>query len=259
MENSKGNKTFEGSKPALNDIEKCHITFLYKLHFFNQDFHNTINGNTNINLKDKILYIINPKLIQIMKSLYFYNEIKPLFTKDKQINDIMASFPNDLINKIKNQNHDILKDEKLYNINRLKFADLELYYYTNISLSDDNILSYLKPDKFIYNKLNHSKKIAYEIAHKKLILIYETVIHIGILDYNHIFIPEILVLSSDKKDLTIISKEIKSNSIENFKNQIKIIGNKLGCNIGKYRGYNLVVFLDRNNNLNNSFIESKNS
>ena len=130
-----------------------------------------------------------------MKSLYFYNEIKPLFTKDKQINDIMASFPNDLINKIKNQNHDILKDEKLFNINRLKFADLELYYYTNISLSDDNILSYLKPDKFIYNKLN--KKISYEIAHKKLILIYETVIHIGILDYNYVFIPEILILSSD--------------------------------------------------------------
>ena len=259
MKNSKDNNAMESSKLVLNDIEKCHITFLYKLHFFNPDFHNTINGNTNINLKDKILYIINPKLIELMKSLYFYNEIKPLFTKDKKINDIIASFPNDLINKIKNQNHDILKDEKLYNINRLKFADLELYYYTNISLSDDNILSYLKPDKFIYNKLNHSKKIAYEIAHKKLILIYETVIHIGILDYNHIFIPEILVLSSDKKDLTIISKEIKSNSIENFKNQIKIIGNKLGCNIGKYKGVNIVVFLNRNNSLNNSFIENKNS
>ena len=41
MKNSK----VEGTKQGLNDIEKCHINFLYKLHFFNQDFHNKINGN----------------------------------------------------------------------------------------------------------------------------------------------------------------------------------------------------------------------
>ena len=31
MKNSKDNNAMESSKLVLNDIEKCHITFLYKL------------------------------------------------------------------------------------------------------------------------------------------------------------------------------------------------------------------------------------
>ena len=258
MTYSKRNNTFENPNQTLNDIEKCHITFLYKLHFFNQDLHNKINGNDkSVKSKEETLYIINRKLIEVMKSFYFYDEIKPLFTKERKINDIIASFPSVLINKIKNQNHDVLKDEKLFNIKILKVADLELYYYTNISLSDDNTISYLKPDKFIYNKMN--KKISSGIAKKKLFLTYENLIYIGIIDYNNIFIPEILLFCSDKNSLTIISKEIKSNSIENFKNQIEIGRSIDGFNIGKYKGPNVIVLLDGNNNINKSIMENKNS
>ena len=167
MKKLNGNNPFDGEKKDLNDIIKCHISFLYKFHCFNQDWPDKINGNNKVKSKNETLYIINPQLIEKMKALYFYDEIKPLFTKYKQIKDIIALFPSDLINKIKNQNHYILKDEKLYNINMLQFADLELYYYTNIFLLDDNVISYLKTDKFIYNKLN--KKISSGIAKKKII------------------------------------------------------------------------------------------
>ena len=247
------------TKYGINDIAKCHINFLYKLHFFNQDFHYKINGNTNIKSNDEILYIINPNLIRTMKSIYFYNEIKQFFTKEKQINDIIASFPIELINKIKNQNHDILKDEKLFNIHRVQFGDLYLKYYKDISLLNDNTISYLKQDQYLFNKLNSSRKITSVFSQKKLILIYEDVIHIGILDYNHIFIPEILILCTGKDNLTTISKEIKYNSIENFKNQTTIVGKKLGCDIGKYKGLNIVVFLNTNNKIENCFTENKNS
>ena len=221
----------EETKYSINDIVKCHINFLYKLHFFNQDFHNKINGNTNIKSNDEILYIINPNLIRTMKSIYFYNEIKQFFTKEKQINDIIALFPNDLINKIKNQNKDILKDEKLFNIHTVQFGDLDLKYYKDISLLNDNTISYLKQDQNLFNKLNSSRKITSVFSQKKLILIYEDVIHIGILDYNHIFIPEILILCTGKDNLKTISEEIKYNSIENFKNQTTIVGKKLGYDI----------------------------
>ena len=61
---------------TLNEIEKCYIEFLYKLKFFYEDFHKRVNTHTNIRLPEGVGYIINPKLIETIKSIYCYDKMK---------------------------------------------------------------------------------------------------------------------------------------------------------------------------------------
>ena len=237
---------------TLNEIEKCYIEFLYKLKFFYEDFHKRVNTHTNIRLPEGVGYIINPKLIETIKSIFCYDKMKQFFIRGSKINDIIISFPNHLIQEIKQSNHEILKNEELFNLNIQKHGKIELKYFTNCIILDSTLISCLHKDVYIYNKIQKAK-ISYVISNNKLILKYEFVINIGILN-NYIFIPEILLLCTGKENLEYIFNSIIYKPIDNIINQTKILEN----NIGKYKGHNIIVFLNTNYIPKNPFIENNN-
>ena len=148
---------------ALSEIEKSHIEFLYKLVFFYEDFHKKINANKSIKLSEGVGYIVNPKLIEAFKQIYKYDKIKQYFKKGDKINDIINTFPKHLIQEIKQQNKAILKNEDLFNISFQKHDKNELKYFTNCTILDSSLISYLQKDMYIYNTLQKIK-VSYMIA-----------------------------------------------------------------------------------------------
>ena len=90
------------------------------------------------------------------------------------------------------------------------------------------------------------------IANNKIILSYEFNINIGILDNNYIYIPEIIMLCTGEENLKETIDAIKNSSIENIINKTNIMEN----NIGKYKGTNIILFLNENY-IPNNFIEKK--
>jgi hypothetical protein len=86
------------------------------------------------------------------------------------------------------------------------------------------------------------EKIFYFIMNKKIILAYGFVIYIGILLKNNIFESEIFIHCYDKENFNSIMNDLKSFPIESFSNQVNIEQK----NIGKYKGNNIVVFINQN-------------
>ena len=225
----------------LNEFKKCHIEFLSQLHFFYEDFHNIINGNPNYKLSadEKEGYIINPKLIEALKNFYYYDQIKNKFKKGRKINEIIKTLQKEYLEIIKGTNDDKLKKDELFHIDITKYGKLDIKYFLNCTIINSDICNILFKDIYIYDKLKHFK-INYITTKKKLILIYEMIINIGKLNKNNIFIPEILILCTGYENLKSILEDIKSYTLDKFFSYINI----LEKNIGKYKGNNVVVFLN---------------
>ena len=244
----------------LNEIKKCHIDFLSQLHFFYEDFHNIINGNPNYKLSTNEIegYIINPKLIEALQNFYYYDQIKNKFKKGKKINEIIKTLQKEYLEIIKRANDDILRKDELFHINITKYGKLDIKYFLNCTIISSDICNILFKDIYIYDKLKHFK-INYITTKKKLILIYEIIINIGKLNQNNIFIPEILILCTGNEYLKNILEDIKFCTLDKFFSNINIIEK----NIGKYKGNNVVVFLNeqyipKNNQIQNMILPNNN-
>ena len=214
------------------------MEFLFKLNQYFQELNKEINDNYSKTSTEEG-YIINYKLIQTLKKFYYYDEIKYLFERANSINDIIISLPKEYIPKVQKQNEDILKKKELYFPEIAKYGKLEIKYFINGSILKSKLLKYLGKDFYPHNKLERSK-VLYAISNQKLIITYEMVINIGKLFSDNIFISEILILCSGEESLNSIFNEVKVNKIDNFINQVNI----LEKNIGKYKGSNIVVFIN---------------
>ena len=226
----------------LNETKKCHIEFLSKLDDFYDDFHNKINGSYNIKQStfEKEGYIINPKLIEELKNFYYYDQIKNKFKKGKKINEIINTLQKEYLEIINGVNDDILRKDELFHIYMAKYGKLDIKYFLNCTIISSDICNILFKDTYIYDKLKHFK-INYITTKQKLILIYEIIINIGKLNQNNIFIPEILILCTGYGNLKSILEDIKLCTLDKFISHINIIEK----NIGKYKGNNVVVFLNK--------------
>ena len=225
----------------MDEIQIFHIKFLYSLHLFYEELEKEINGSKNVKSSLQEGYMINHQLIDTFKKIYYYEKIKYLFKKENKIDEIIQSLENDYIKKVKSQNVQILNEEKLFKIQIQKYNNLELKYFLNCNIMDSKSYKILYENIYFNNKPEISS-IFYFIINKKIILTYEFVINIGILKKNNIFESEILILCSGKESFNSIIKDINILSIENFSNQVNIEQK----NIGKYKGNNVVVFINTN-------------
>ena len=237
----KKEKKLKEEKPVLDERKKCHLEFLSKLNSFYEYFHKEINEHKNYKSSTEgCLYIINPKLIENLKEFYYYDEIKSLFEKDKKISEIIKSLSDEYIKKIQKQNDDIIRDQIYFYPHTKLYENLNLKYFINSTIVDSDLIKILYKDKDISNKLENSR-VFYSISNRKLILRYGLIINIGNLDDNNIFNSDILIMCSSKS-FESTYKEIKSMSIDNFINNVKIIEK----NIGNYKEDNKVVFINEN-------------
>ena len=237
--NNKKKGIKQETKIELDKTKKIHIKFLYRLYIFYQDFNNRINKHQNLKTLDEEGYIINSNLIKTFEAFYYIDQIKDVFTKGNNFNDIMDILPKEYIQNVQRQNEEISTKEDLFYPNTKKYKNLEIKYFINSMILDSNVIKYLYKDKNFDHKLDHSK-ITYAIAKGKIIVKYENVINIGIVDINNIYNPEILIYCSGPQELTSTFNGVKANTIENFITQIKMTAK----NIGKYKENNIVVFIN---------------
>jgi len=234
------NENKNNSAMILNETEKYHIEFLFNLHFFKEDFQNNINGTINNDPSIKEGYIINTKFVESIKKNYYYHYIKKFFQREKEINEIFEFLGKDYIEKIEKHRGELKFDENLFNPNDKHYKNMGIKYFVDSTILNSFLIQILYKDKKIYNKFERMK-IVYSIIKKKVVIIYNLNINIGILDLNNnIFKPEILILFKDENNIKYIFNELKSSSIENFLNQINIKEN----NVGNYKEDNVVVFLN---------------
>ena len=125
-------------------------------------------------------------------------------------------------------------------------------YFLNCTILDKDSLKILFQDNYFKDK-TEVEKIFYFIINKKIILTYGFVINIGILTNNNIFESEILILCSSKENFNSTINDIIIFSIEKFSNQVNIEQK----NIGKYKGNNIVVFINSNYIPKKKIIEEK--
>ena len=121
----------------------------------------------------------------------------------------------------------------------MKYGKIEVKYFLNSTLLKPELVKYLYRDKNYLKKFDNSKVI-YISRNKKIIIKYGMDINIGILDSNNIFYSQILIKCSGDQSLKDTFNYLSSFKIENFANQVNIIEK----NIGKYKGNNIVVFLN---------------
>jgi len=248
----------------LNSQSKNNIEFLLRFHFYYKSLRERIKNPIDIKTPE-IGYIINKDLLEYYKTYYNYNELEK-FCDSKTIDENFFKYPTrnlpkgyiESINKKDKKDYFLSNKELIEKNNQIVYKDNfvvlneQLFYI--LYNSNDNI------------KTNISKiKIKYLIGRKKLIIIYDNYINIGIIDNNCIFKSEKIFYYNIKDELNNKLIEINNIGFDNFEdifiqefnkpfNQNKINKNdditmKNKKTILPYNNYTKV----------NNFIENKNS
>ena len=213
----------------LNQESKSNIQFLLRLHFYYKSFKGQFNRHINNIQNQEIGYIINKDLIEKYKEYYNYNELKQLFDSKKieinsieelenSLDNLRIILPNKYIEDIiKKDNNPSEKDEFCNSIRKIN----QIFYPDNCVVLNEKLVNI-----FInYNgsiQINKNKiKIQYFIHDKKLIIIYNNNIYIGLIDDNCIFKSEKRIHFNTNLELNKILKSRFDNSNDTINQDLK--------------------------------------
>ena len=210
------------TQPILNIQSKNNIKFLLRLYFYYKSFKEKFN-NPNICMQNpETGYIINKDLIEKYKEYYNYNELKNIFDYSKtsdsnsieELENLLENLPNIYIKEIIEKDDNPSTKDKFCNY--IQKINLNLYHDNCVVLNEKliNILyNYNENIQRNRNKL----KIQYFIHDKKLIIIYNNNINIGIIDDNCIFKLEKRIHFDTNEELNHILNKIKKKEFDIFK------------------------------------------
>ena len=171
----------------LNSQSKNYIEFLLRFHFYYKLLRERIKNPIDIKTPE-IGYIINKDLLEYYKTYYNYNELEK-FCDSKTIDENFFKYPTRKLPKayIESINK---KDKKNYFLSNIELIEKnnQIVYKDNFVVLNEQLIYIL------YNSSDNIKtnisKIKYLIGRKKIIIINDNYINIGIIDDNCIFKSE---------------------------------------------------------------------
>ena len=228
------------TQKKINDYEnqvnqnqnKNIIQLLFNLHYFSHMLKfEIINNSQNHDLKK--CYLIKKELIEEYNKIYNFNSIIKKYTdtilemfssNEEELKDFYKS----LIKKYQAKfiNNDLR--EMNYNITSKQYLfDISPTIYEYFPCFEDYILSNepFEQTQSIYD-------FYYIIIEKKILLIFNFNINIGILDEkSNAFIPEVIIKFEKKENLSEIFNLIRNNGIKVFIANFKILFQNSNCDI----------------------------
>ena len=261
-------KKEENKKILLDDIDKTNIEFLIKLYFYYIELNNKIRQSLMTNNQDyKKGFVVNGELIEKYKIFYEYDIISG-FLKDENNQSLinryknlyhlneeqMNNFLNELLPKnfkqlIQSKDNkkffeDLNTNYKIYSEIIKSYDNKGFLYFDNCVVIDENLVEYLvlNKEEKIKNILNNFQVLNI-VFNNKLIIFYNLVINIGILE-NNIFKAETIISCSGEESINILKNEIKLNGYVNIIKNINIIQDNIGKINGN--GNDIIVFLNDN-------------
>ena len=214
------------AQPTLNIQSKNNIEFLLRLYFYYKFFKERINNPIGNLQNPEIGYIINKDLIEKYKEYYNYNElinfcdlrameINSTKELENSLDNLIRNLPNKFIEEIiTKDNNSLSRNVALFNTQII-----------NQNLNPDNcVVLYDKLTNILYNnneniKRNKNKiQIEYFIGDKKLIIIYNNNINVGVIDDNCVFESKQKIHYNTEEELNCILNQIKKKELDNFQN-----------------------------------------
>ena len=261
--NNEPEKELKLNQQIINNIK-----FLTGFYLFNKDIKNQIIESNSSHKGYEKGYMINEKLFKIYLKFYDYNKLKDFLTKydkiklsidksknllhDENIEKISSELIKNISKDLKekyingfNEFNELLKNNELYSATLKRYNQMEFLFFDSCILVKENLIKLISiDDPEIQNKINNSK-IEFVITDKKIIINYNFILNIGLIDENYIFNPEIIFLCSGEESLKTIKNDIKISGYKNALKKVKIKEK----NVATYNSNNSILVLFINEKL----------
>ena len=261
--NNEPEKELKLNQQIINNIK-----FLTGFYLFNKDIKNQIIESNSSHKGYEKGYMINEKLFKIYLKFYDYNKLKDFLTKydkiklsidknknllhDENIEKISSELIKNISKDLKekyingfNEFNELLKNNELYSATLKRYNHMEFLFFDSCILVKENLMKLISiDDPEIQNKINNSK-IEFVITDKKIIINYNFILNIGLIDENYIFNPEIIFLCSGEESLKTIKNDIKISGYKNALKKVKIKEK----NVATYNSNNSILVLFINEKL----------